>query len=67
MERRPAIVYGDPITILEAADKTTFVFRNGDWMPYSMTMAECRDKCQVTELPQKVKQMTRYEVRYPIE
>lgn len=67
MERRPATVYGNTITILEAADKSTFVFKNGDWVPYSMTIAECREARQVTELPQKVKQMTRYEVRPPAE
>jgi hypothetical protein len=67
VERRPATVYGNPITILEAADKSTFVFNNGDWVPYSMTIAECREACHVTELPQKVRQMTRYEVRPPVQ
>jgi hypothetical protein len=66
-ERGPPTVYGKPITILEAADKTTFIYKGGAWVPHDMTIAQCRETCQVTELPQKVKMMTRYEVRSPVE
>jgi hypothetical protein len=31
-----------------------------------MSIAECRENCQVQELPQKVNGMTRYEIRYPL-
>lgn len=67
IERRPPKVYGKPFVVLEAADKSTFIYEGGSWVPHSMTIAECRASCQVTELPQKVKQMTRYEVRAPVE
>jgi hypothetical protein len=66
-ERGPPTVYGKPFTILEATDKSTFIYKGGAWVPHDMTIAECRATCQVTELPQKVKQMTRYEVRSPVE
>lgn len=66
-EPQPPKVFGKPFIVLEAADKSTFVYQDGVWAPHEMTIAECRATCQVTELPQKVKQMTRYEVRCPVE
>jgi len=66
-ERAPALVYGKPITLLEDEQKATFYFTKGSWVPYEMTIAECRENsCQVKELPQKVNRMTRYEVRCPV-
>ena len=62
-ERGPAPVYGQPFVILEDAQKSTFIYKGGAWVPHDMSIAECRESGQVTELPQKVKQMTRYEVR----
>lgn len=67
-EPKPPVVYGKPFVVLEAADKsTTFIYEGGGWSPHEMTIAQWRVECQVKELPQKVKQMTRYEVRRPIE
>jgi hypothetical protein len=65
-ERGPPTVYGKPFTLLEDTQKTTFIYKNGSWVPHPMTIAEFRESCEVTELPQKVKQMTRYEVRAPV-
>jgi len=59
--------YGKPFILLEDAQKKTFGYQGGAWVPHSMTIAECRqDDCQVKELPQKVNNMTRYEVRCPL-
>ncbi len=64
---KPPIEYGKPFTLLEDQSKTTFEFKTGTWVPYSMTIAECRRQSfQVNELPQKVNRMTRYEVRLPL-
>jgi hypothetical protein len=66
-ERAPTPQYGKPFTLLEDEGKATFEFTKGSWVPYSMTIAECREHgCQVKELPQKVNRMTRYEVRCPV-
>ncbi|REK06827.1 MAG: hypothetical protein DWQ37_22580 [Planctomycetota bacterium] len=65
---KPPIEYGDPVTLLEDRSKATFEFKSGTWVPFDMSIAECRrNDCEVKELPQKVKQMTRYEVRFPLE
>ena len=65
-EKKPPIEYGKPFTLLEDENKMTFEFKSGSWIAYSMTIAECRQECQVNELPQKVNRMTRYEVRRPL-
>src|SRR5262245_45833495 len=65
---RPApVVYGKPFIVLEDADKNTFFFKAGAWIPYSASIAECRRTCKVKELAQRVNQMIRYEVRCPQE
>jgi hypothetical protein len=65
--RKRPVEYGKPFTLLEDEGKATFEFTGGTWVPYSMTIAECRqNSCQVKELPQKVNRMTRYEVRTPV-
>lgn len=67
-QSKPPVEYGEPFTLLEDENKATFEFKSGAWVPYGMTIAQCRQHdCQVTELPQKVKLMTRYEVRLPLE
>jgi hypothetical protein len=64
---RIPIRYGEPFTLLENESKATFEYKTGTWIPYTMTIAECRlNHCQVKELPQKVNSMTRYEVRLPL-
>ena len=65
-EKKPPVQYGKPVTILEDEDKNTFEFKSGTWVPYAMSIAECREHCRVDELPQKVNRKTRYEVRLPI-
>lgn len=65
IERQPVVVYGKPFIVLEDKEKNTFVYKAGNWVPHSESIAECRKTCQVKELPQKVNQMTRYEIRSP--
>lgn len=65
-ERKPPVVYGQPFIVLEDESKNTFTYQSGSWIPHSMTIAECRQSCQVRELPQKLNRMIRYEVRSPI-
>jgi len=65
-EKKIPVVYGKPITVLEDEAKCTFQFDNGAWVPYEMSIAECRRECLVKELPQKVNRMTRYEIRRPV-
>jgi hypothetical protein len=66
MEKRPPVVYGKAIVVLEDEAKSTFEFDKGAWVPYPMSIAECRRDCLVKELPQKVNRMTRYEIRCPV-
>jgi hypothetical protein len=65
-EKKPPVQYGKPFVLLEDANKNTFEYKGGAWVPHSMSIAECRQECQVSELPQKVNSMTRYEVRSPV-
>jgi hypothetical protein len=65
VETQPAVVYGKPFIVLEDKDRNTFVFKAGNWVPHTASIAECRKTCLVKELPQRVNQMTRYEVRCP--
>ena len=64
--KAPPPVYDRPIIILEDAQKNTFEFVAGAWVPYARSIAECRVDGQVTQLAQKVNNMVRYEVRLPI-
>jgi hypothetical protein len=65
VERQAPIVYGKPFIVLEDREKNTFVFKAGAWVPHSESIADCRKTCQVKELPQRVNQMIRYEIRCP--
>lgn len=65
VERPAPVVYGKPFILLEDAEKNTFIFHAGNWVQHSVSIAECRQTCQVKELPQKLNRMTRYEVRCP--
>lgn len=65
-EMKRPVIYGKPFTLLEDENKMTFEFNGGSWVPYAMTIAECREQCQVQELPQKVNRMTRYQIRLPL-
>jgi hypothetical protein len=64
-ERAAPVVYGKPFVLLEDGDKNTFIFKAGAWVPHSESIAQCRQTCQVKELPQRVNRMVRYEVRCP--
>ncbi len=65
-EKKAPIVYGKAFVVLEDESKGTFRFDNGAWVPYAMSIAQCRRECLVNELPQKVNRMTRYEIRLPV-
>jgi hypothetical protein len=65
-QRKPPIQYGKPFVLLEDGDKNTFEYAAGVWVPFGLTIAQCRKDCLVKELPQKVNDKTRYEVRRPV-
>jgi hypothetical protein len=65
-EKKAPVVYGKAFIVLEDEAKGTFEYEKGAWIPYPMSIAECRRECLVKELPQKVNRMTRYEVRCPV-
>ena len=65
-EKKPPVQYGKPFVVLEDGQKNTFVFQAGHWVAYSMSIAECREECQVKELPQRVNGMVRFEIRCPV-
>ena len=63
---KPPVIYGKPVTLMEDPQRNTFEFKNGAWIPFALSIADCRRDCTVKELAQKVNQMTRYEVRFPV-
>ena len=65
-ERKAPTQYDKPFTLLEDASKQTFEYQAGAWVAHSTTIAEYRVECQVSELPQKVNRMSRYEIRCPL-
>lgn len=65
-EPKPPTQYGPAIIILEDAQKNTFEYTSGSWVPFEMSIAECRVECQVRALPQQVNGKTRYEIRRPL-
>ncbi len=65
-EKKLPKVYGKPFILLEDREKNTFEYASGAWVPYPMSIAECRKECMVKEMPQKVNDKTRYEVRLPV-
>ena len=64
-QRAAPVVYGKAFIVLEDEAKNTFIFKGGAWVAHTASIAECRQSCQVKELPQRVNKMTRYEVRCP--
>ena len=64
-ERPAPVVYGKPFIVAEDEQKNTFIFHGGSWVAYEASIAECRQTCQVKELPQRLNKMIRYEVRSP--
>jgi hypothetical protein len=65
IERVAPTVYGKPFIVAEDAAKNTFIFQTSAWVPYHESIADARLTCLVKELPQKLNNMTRYEVRVP--
>jgi hypothetical protein len=65
-EKKAPVVYGKPFVVMEDEAKRTFEYQKGAWVPYGMSIADCRRDFLVKELPQKVNRMTRYEVRCPV-
>jgi len=63
--QRAPVVYGKPFILVEDAEKNTFIFKAGEWVQHPESIAECRQTCQVKELPQRVNGRIRYEVRAP--
>ncbi|MEX2174308.1 MAG: hypothetical protein WD872_08100 [Pirellulaceae bacterium] len=62
---RQTVVYGKPFIVVEDAAKNTLYYKAGAWIPYSASIAECKQTCKVKELPQRLNGMIRYEVRCP--
>jgi hypothetical protein len=65
-ERKPPTTYGKPFIVLEDAQKQAFKYGNGAWLPYELSIAQCRVEGEVKVLPQQINNMTRYEVRLPV-
>ncbi|HZZ27614.1 MAG TPA: hypothetical protein VFE46_06360 [Pirellulales bacterium] len=66
-EPKPPTQYGKPFVLLEDSDLNTFEYAAGAWLPYGLSIAQCRkENCSVKELPQKVNGRSRYEVRCPL-
>jgi len=65
IERPRPVVYGKPFIVVEDAEKNTFIYQAGEWVSYTATIAECRQTCQVKELPQRINGRVRYEIRAP--
>ena len=64
-EKKLPVQYGKAFVVMEDPQRNTFEFAQGAWVPFELSIAQCRQDCQVKELPQKVGGMTRYEVRRP--
>jgi len=65
-EPKPEVEYGKAFMVLEDATKQTFEFKDGEWVPFALSIAECKREGIVKELPQKVNKRTRYEIRMPV-
>jgi hypothetical protein len=62
----PPRQYGKPFVLVQDRENNTFEFAGGTWIPYGLTIAQCRRNCLVTELPQKLNGNSRFEIRSPI-
>jgi hypothetical protein len=65
-QAKEPVSYGKPFIVLEDAQNSTFEYHRGGWIPFAMTISQCRMEGHVKELPQKINNMTRYEVRLPL-
>ena len=66
LERKPPTQYGQAFILLEDELKNTFEYSQGAWVPYALSIAQCRLDGQVKELAQKINGKTRYEIRMPL-
>jgi hypothetical protein len=64
--KKAPIQYGKAFVLLEDQQKNTFAYTHGKWSPHPMNIAQWQLSCSVTELPQKLNGMTRYEIRCPL-
>lgn len=65
-DRKAPTKYGKPFILLEDKSYNTFEYSAGAWVPYALSIAQCREDYLVKELPQKVNGKTRYEIRCPV-
>jgi len=66
-ERKAPVQYARPFILLEDEHKKTFEYKSGAWVPHALTIAQCREQCEVKALPQQVNGRTRYEIRCPLD
>ncbi len=65
-EPKPPVEYGKAFVLMEDTNLNTFEYVAGAWIPYGLSISQCRHNCLVKELPQKVNGCTRYEIRSPV-
>jgi hypothetical protein len=65
-EPKPPTQYGKAFVLMEDNKLNTFEYVAGAWIPYGLSIAQCRHDCLVKELPQKLNGCTRYEIRSPV-
>ena len=65
-QRKPPTQYGKPFILLEDESCNTYEYASGAWVPYELSIAQCRQQFLVKELPQKLNGKTRYEIRCPL-
>lgn len=64
--RKPPTVFGKAFILLEDDQKNTFEYREGAWVSCDWSIAVCRAEGEVKVLPQRINNMTRYQVRLPV-
>ena len=64
-EKKPPVVYDKPFVLLEDAQKNVFIFKAGQLIQHAKKIAEYRQDSRVKELPQKINDLTRYEIQCP--
>ncbi len=67
VEKPRPVVYGKPFLVLEDSHKKVFVIQGAQLVPHDKSIAAYRSDSQVTEMAQKIKGLTRYEIRAPLD
>jgi len=52
-EPKPPVEYGKMFMVIEDASKQTFEFKDGEWVPFPLSIAECKREGLVKEPPKK--------------